>query len=107
MRVFIVAQRKWGRALKYVPVVLALFAAIAGFAAACLWRRASKVGADYSDLGTEPGTPEGSHNFHALANSLGAIRSARVDTNAAYWSAGGAILGLASAIISVWLLISN
>lgn len=92
--------------MKYLSNVLALLAAVAGFAAAFALYRASNAGsADYTGLGTEPGMPEGSHNYHALANTRGATRSGKLNKWGAYWSASGALLSLPSGIASLWLLI--
>jgi hypothetical protein len=54
--------------MKYLPVALAVLAALRGFKAARLWKMASDAGnADYAALGTEPATFQGSTGYRLLA----------------------------------------
>jgi hypothetical protein len=91
--------------MKYLPIALALFAAVTAFIAACIWKKASDAGnADYTCLGTEPGTAEGSYGYHMLATWRGMAKSGDLNKRAAYWTAASAILSLASASVGLWLL---
>jgi hypothetical protein len=94
--------------MKYVPIILALLAAFIGFGVAFFRLKASGAGAaDYTGLGTEPGTFEGSQRYHALAKMRGEARTGKLNRQTTYGAAVAALLSLAAGLASLFLLVSN
>jgi hypothetical protein len=91
--------------MKFLPVLLSLFSAATAFIAAYIWMQASNArSADYTELGTEPETPETSYGSRMRAARRGAAKSGELNKKAAYWAWASSLLSIASAAVGLWLL---